>query len=898
MPLHISNGISSTPLYSPYRLFCEPLRLRSPKFLSANPPSPSLRFLHALLAMDQPEKQPDLSLPAPPHPVVNEKLNVTPQSKCVSSQMNLDENHKVGQVNEYLAEDIKERVRVSRQDFLRLFLDLTESQYSDLVREGGPILRVMSNVDFRKAWSAYLGVVKTEGTSEKDLYLPLVTVVVAALAVFHGADKPFFLDASGKVVKGSYAIRRPDLHALLQGLNVLVDDEKLRIHWPIIAWWLEVKHRQGQTLDRGHLVYDVVQNSETTSSSGLQATDMTAGNKRKSEASDISNTSSSTPQPSVLEEISATRDGQSGGRITPTRAGPLPEIDDTDEGGQKRMRVNDEGEASIITRQSGDPKSPVLGSELSVAAESALKGTELVMHTLLQCAGYGLEMLSSGLLRSHSISLLLDSLCLQGLYYGRSKIVLSEVTDLSSAEGLQFFVVILFQLSNLSGRQLGLIPIRAVDKIAESPLPVIDPILNSKYQALLGARKGKGPSINDKFPFPGCNAFHGCQLQLGDGTTLLLKTAVYRAHSIIGRGTTVIKAVLNGHDVVVKLSFPGSSREAEDDLIRRAHCAASSTEHAWAKNHLPTVIRAETHPFGGDTSQTKLATFFEKLTIPYETRVLRITVQEVLQPITDLTDPEEIAQVFFDILQIHRWLVDHGKILHRDISLTNIMFRRISGNVYGVLNDFDLASSLPVQPGTTSLRRTGTLPYMSIELLNKTCTEGPVYHHDLESLFYVLAVLCCHYDKGSRGLQKVDLKKRRFHSWFSGVNSSNAADKVQWLEITNWESVQTTSFFGAQFSSLIYELREQLRMSKHKVVNFRSGDLWSRLHPGRQPPKHIQDGLNFDILNRDGIFSYETFKDAIEANIAPTNKRLIIRYCTPLALQRSDFILPRNQEIS
>ena len=58
------------------------------------------------------------------------------------------------------------------------------------------------------------------------------------------------------------------------------------------------------------------------------------------------------------------------------------------------------------------------------------------------------------------------------------------------------------------------------------------------------------------------------------------------------------------------------------------------------------------------------------------------------------------------------------KILHRDISLNNLMFRKEDGNVYAVLNNLDLAIDVDVQ-SLSSKHHTGTKPFMAIDLLSR-----------------------------------------------------------------------------------------------------------------------------------------------------------------------------------
>ncbi len=69
------------------------------------------------------------------------------------------------------------------------------------------------------------------------------------------------------------------------------------------------------------------------------------------------------------------------------------------------------------------------------------------------------------------------------------------------------------------------------------------------------------------------------------------------------------------------------------------------------------------------------------------------------------------------------------------------------GNVYGVPNDFDLAALLSDDASDTLLRRTGTPPFMAIDLQDPHKSQvRHLYRHDLESLFYVLVMFVCRYE--------------------------------------------------------------------------------------------------------------------------------------------------------
>ncbi|KAF8904886.1 hypothetical protein CPB85DRAFT_1416260 [Mucidula mucida] len=168
------------------------------------------------------------------------------------------------------------------------------------------------------------------------------------------------------------------------------------------------------------------------------------------------------------------------------------------------------------------------------------------------------------------------------------------------------------------------------------------------------------------------------------------------------------------------------------------------------------------------------AEYADKQKYHYEDRCLRITVSERLHPITCLTSPREVAQVFLDVLQTHNWLYEVPKILHRDLSQSNIMFRKDKdANVYGVPNDLDLASLLSQIEGessSTSLRRTGTPPFMAFDLQDPDNSQvRHLYRHDLESLFYVLVMFVCRYEfKGDHYVMRA---QPPFDDWFDWTKS-------------------------------------------------------------------------------------------------------------------------------
>ncbi|KAF9065346.1 hypothetical protein BDP27DRAFT_1366473 [Rhodocollybia butyracea] len=237
---------------------------------------------------------------------------------------------------------------------------------------------------------------------------------------------------------------------------------------------------------------------------------------------------------------------------------------------------------------------------------------------------------------------------------------------------------------------------------------------------------------------PHLNLFPGVSLSLLNGTFCFTLQ-----HEIIGQGSCVIRkgkvsialaAVAKGSVCIGKLTR--QARLSELALIDNACKLASSRHSEWVLHHLPTISLSADLPL---TPRQE----------GYGQHILRITVMTKLLPITELTNPADLKIVFRDIFRCYRWLVEEAKILHRNVNVANITFQYGSdGSVYGVLNDFDHAIRTDVLRPPSS-HRTGTAPYMAIDIL---CTSPPpihLYRHDLESLYYVLVCSVCPADHPS-----------------------------------------------------------------------------------------------------------------------------------------------------
>jgi hypothetical protein len=101
---------------------------------------------------------------------------------------------------------------------------------------------------------------------------------------------------------------------------------------------------------------------------------------------------------------------------------------------------------------------------------------------------------------------------------------------------------------------------------------------------------------------------------------------------------------------------------------------------------------------------------------------------------------------------------------HNDPSVENCMFRIYEKAIYGVLNDWDLAT-YEGSPQHGMSGRTGTAPFMSLDLLTQRAIDGEIVHlyrHDLEAFVWILTYIFVCFKGGK------ELKNNTLGSWQTG----------------------------------------------------------------------------------------------------------------------------------
>ena len=438
----------------------------------------------------------------------------------------------------------------------------------------------------------------------------------------------------------------------------------------------------------------------------------------------------------------------------------------------------------------------------AVATEQMERG---VIPKVLELSGvkYAADLVSCVLNRRHAFALLICDGEMRLAYFDRAGPVFSEAFYFTA--DLYRFVLLLKRLAEMTDWEMGFLECVIMD------IPPKDEILGA-LPALEGGNNGQnelqvtGPGYSLVSKQVVESARH--KLESGeklwvvkfDDTTyaFLLEEIGGRPHyGLITRATAVhvcyyitprIRCFL-----AIKFSWVQSRRTSEADILDKARAVLrkvdADPEHRKLygdrklEDSLPNVIAKK------DLDDLKKEGSFRWFTqfcfADFEAeanRIYRCIAMELLRPLFSVTSLDHFKEAIRDIvlgsceyvyecvefashllsldLAHHFLAVSEDIILHRDISLHNLMVRVHPGTyeVHGVLNDFDLASlGPPVKDGHFG-HRTGTRPYMSIDLLG---SDTPVHleRFDWESFFYVICWIASHYSFGE------EVESQAFKVW-------------------------------------------------------------------------------------------------------------------------------------
>ncbi|SZF02655.1 unnamed protein product [Blumeria hordei] len=133
----------------------------------------------------------------------------------------------------------------------------------------------------------------------------------------------------------------------------------------------------------------------------------------------------------------------------------------------------------------------------------------------------------------------------------------------------------------------------------------------------------------------------------------------------------------------------------------------------------------------------------------------------------------DLLQGLRDAILAHRSLFTDARILHRDVSINNIILTdpAVNDGLYGLLIDLDLAISLDdVKSNENRQTMTGTMEYIALGILEANLFETDkgykhTYRHDLESFFYVLVSACIRFGRENKRSSHTHI----LSTWYTGT---------------------------------------------------------------------------------------------------------------------------------
>jgi len=246
---------------------------------------------------------------------------------------------------------------------------------------------------------------------------------------------------------------------------------------------------------------------------------------------------------------------------------------------------------------------------------------------------------------------------------------------------------------------------------------------------------------------------------------VVLNKRIFTAGGIVCRGTCVWEGTLQatGTVVAVKYSWQSTKRTSEAEVysVSRSKGVVGLPNLVSHSDYgdIHSIVRRGLIPCT-EKSDVDAYTLF---TTGCNRTFTRLVLGTIGKPISDTSlSPLEIARSLLASVIAHASLFFQGGILHRDVSINNIIAissplatvpvtpPTIGGEVlytpgtklYGCLIDLDYAVVVTAQDTSGIPERTGTYPFIAIAILQGKGTHR--YRHDLESFLYVLLWVACY----------------------------------------------------------------------------------------------------------------------------------------------------------
>ncbi|KAI1164025.1 hypothetical protein F5B18DRAFT_661377 [Nemania serpens] len=259
--------------------------------------------------------------------------------------------------------------------------------------------------------------------------------------------------------------------------------------------------------------------------------------------------------------------------------------------------------------------------------------------------------------------------------------------------------------------------------------------------------------IKDSWQFPECDE-EGELLQdaTAQGVTNVARHYYHETVRVQAQDDDILGNVRKGLDITKASNYRAGRARNRHTLDMEAMKATSSKSSAGSKRTssqtdaaLPLGKPSRSRPGSGSASPTKPGNE------PVPNRIhRRIILSDYGEPIYKASSRAALLGALEGCIQGHESLYKEAGLLHRDISINNLMIYEgdRKSSLSSFLIDLDLAVKVKLTEASGAKGITGTRAFMSIGVL---LNEGHTFMDDLESFFWVLFWTCVHYDRHGRG---------------------------------------------------------------------------------------------------------------------------------------------------
>ncbi|KAI0443368.1 hypothetical protein F4803DRAFT_313051 [Xylaria telfairii] len=214
----------------------------------------------------------------------------------------------------------------------------------------------------------------------------------------------------------------------------------------------------------------------------------------------------------------------------------------------------------------------------------------------------------------------------------------------------------------------------------------------------------------------------------------------------------------------------------------------------------------------------------------------RIVLRDYGGPIYKASSRAALLGAFEGCIRGHESLYKKAGLLHRDISINNLMISQ--GNTESLssfLIDLDLAIEVNRTKSSGAKGITGTRAFMAIGVLKK---EGHTFMDDLESFFWVLFWICIHYNQHGQG------RETDFTKW-NEVNTETLAELKKAVICDDGDFLKTASEHFTFYYKTLIPWVDKLRRAV-----FPNGRRWRQVDETlySQMTQILRDGQNDPLV--------------------------------------------------